>query len=916
MASFNLRVPISRAGAVSGGAIIPLDPATVPTPPRTVVATSGDATATVTWDVPASDGGSVITSYSIVASPGGATQTWTSGPKSKTFSGLSNGTSYTFAVAAVNSMGSSSPASSNSVTPSTSAVPGAPTGVSATASNAQAVITWVAPSITGDTAITSYTITASPGGATATWVSGPLTATMTGLTNGTAYTFTVSATNSGGTGPDSSPSSAVTPATIPSAPTSVVATGGDTTAVVTWVAPSNGGSAITSYTIVASPGGATATWTSGSLVATVTGLTNGTAYTFNVRATNAIGTGTDSSASNSVTPAPAAAFLTAIDLNGPLFHYRLNESGSSNPVDRTIHAVTASLNAPYTWSITPGPVGADTALNLTGGGYFGITRQSMTGSQTRIAFVKLSSTDSTSVYDGDAALTIYGDGSLDTWDSFGVSDGKANYRRFNGSVWQSFSSTTFVNDDAWHMIAVTYDSSTLEVIIYVDGAPDGGGFMTAHQAKGGIQYVGRGFDSGDIYDGSLGQLAVYASAVSPVDMLSIWNAAGYALFYDNFHRSNENPITTPWYQSLSWASSNKINGNVLEAVGTGVNSISLVDVAANGIGLDFKVTADYYVGSGTPYLGVLVYLDSSGNLLDFYLNGNNWGVYLVNSSGSVTATIATGSGASSGPQRLFEVTAVGDRYTYSINGSAVWSGSYAPFTRTTSVVGFNHSVSDASANYLKSFRVESPGYVDQTLLDGPIAYWEMGNGSVEPDRSGFGHNITWTSATPIAKGIAPHVSGATFNGSQDGALTVSSYWFGTRCIEAIVAPTDNTLRAVMSWRVAYQHYAVYNSTDGIHLLTGTSTGTSTTNLSYSGANLNDGMPHHVVAQWSDTEAWIYVDGIQALHTSISYDPGSVADTINIASEDGGRRWLGDMGHLAFYGTMLDPTRIAAKAAMV
>jgi hypothetical protein len=126
-----------------------------------------------------------------------------------------------------------------------------------------------------------------------------------GLTNGTAYTFTVTATNAVGVGPASAASNAVTPAaaaTVPGAPTGVVATAGDGQAGVSWTAPSsNGGSAITGYTVTASPGGATAS-TSGATNVIVPGLTNGTAYTFTVTATNAVGVGPASAASNAVTP--------------------------------------------------------------------------------------------------------------------------------------------------------------------------------------------------------------------------------------------------------------------------------------------------------------------------------------------------------------------------------------------------------------------------------------------------------------------------------------------------------------------------------------------------------------------------------------------------------------------------------------
>jgi len=89
-------------------------------------------------------------------------------------------------------------------------------------------------------------------------------------------------------------------ATVPGAPTIGTATASGTTASITFTPPaSDGGSAITSYTATSSPGGLTGT-SSGSPV-TVSGLTIGTTYTFTVTATNAVGTGPASAASNSVT---------------------------------------------------------------------------------------------------------------------------------------------------------------------------------------------------------------------------------------------------------------------------------------------------------------------------------------------------------------------------------------------------------------------------------------------------------------------------------------------------------------------------------------------------------------------------------------------------------------------------------------
>lgn len=91
------------------------------------------------------------------------------------------------------------------------------------------------------------------------------------------------------------------PLKVPNAPTIGTATGGNAQASVTFTAPTNvGGSAITSYTVISNPGNITASGSSSPIV--VTGLTNGTAYTFTVIANNVYGPSSASSISNSVTP--------------------------------------------------------------------------------------------------------------------------------------------------------------------------------------------------------------------------------------------------------------------------------------------------------------------------------------------------------------------------------------------------------------------------------------------------------------------------------------------------------------------------------------------------------------------------------------------------------------------------------------
>jgi len=307
------------AGSVPGEPVVlPIVVATVPGAPTNVSAAGDGGSAIVAFSPPSSDGGSPITSYTVTGSPGtgGASVSATavasaSGSGSPiVVGGLTTGTPYTFSVSATNAIGTGpSSAPSNVVTPV--AVPEAPTGVSAAGADGAATVSFAAPGSDGGSAITGYTVTGSPGGSCAA-IAPALSCTVTGLVNGTAYTFTVTATNAVGTGPPSAPSNSVTPQpddTVPGAPTGATAVAGNELADVSWSAPSSdGGSAITGYTVTGSPGGS-CTAIAPTTSCTVTGLDNGTAYTFTVTATNAVGTGSPSGASNEVTPTGPPEFV-------------------------------------------------------------------------------------------------------------------------------------------------------------------------------------------------------------------------------------------------------------------------------------------------------------------------------------------------------------------------------------------------------------------------------------------------------------------------------------------------------------------------------------------------------------------------------------------------------------------------------
>jgi predicted phage tail protein len=339
-----------------------------PSPPTGVAAAAGNAQVTLSWRPPTSNGGAAIIGYDVYmgTSPGGEGRSSVSGMiggTSFTVTGLANGTTYYFTVDAVNDANlhsaPSAEVSARPVAPVTA--PGAPSGLTATAGDAQVSLSWKAPGSDGGSAITGYKVYQGTGKNPAASVAGT-SATVKGLANGTTYSFTVTAVNRAGEGPASGSVSATPSAAIskPGSPNGLTASPGNAQVTLSWTAPgSDGGAAIDGYQIYrgTSPGGESGAPVNGSLVHgtsfTVTGLANGTTYYFKVAAVNKGGLTSGKSGEASATPAANASASASA-----------STSGSASASASTSASASAS---PVGGPSGPGAPGAPTGPTATAG---------------------------------------------------------------------------------------------------------------------------------------------------------------------------------------------------------------------------------------------------------------------------------------------------------------------------------------------------------------------------------------------------------------------------------------------------------------------------------------------------------------------------------------------------------------------
>ena len=262
----------------------PSVPVTLAAPAR-FEAQAGDGEVTLSWNEVVGD----VTRYE-VSMDGGNQWVTADSSTGHTFTGLTNGTEYTFKVRAVNDNGNGAAATTKATPVAQIILPSAPENFTAVAGDGQVTLSW--DEVEGD--IIRYEVSMNNG---TRWVqaSSNTSHTFTGLINGRTYTFKVRAISSEGSGEASTttatPVEEVVP-TAPAAPTNVKAQAGDSQVSLSWTEVAG---EVTRYE-VSSDGGKTWTQADSTTSHTFTGLTNGTEYTFKVRAVNDVGNGAEAAA--------------------------------------------------------------------------------------------------------------------------------------------------------------------------------------------------------------------------------------------------------------------------------------------------------------------------------------------------------------------------------------------------------------------------------------------------------------------------------------------------------------------------------------------------------------------------------------------------------------------------------------------
>ncbi|GAA0510515.1 hypothetical protein Ade02nite_46150 [Paractinoplanes deccanensis] len=407
---------------------------TAPGTPGTLTAAPGDKSVNLSWTAP---GDADLAGYRLyraagtAVTPGPATLVASGlGGTSHADSGLANGTTYTYALVAVDTAGNTSVAATVRATPADSAPPAVPAGLKAGAGDGKLTLTWAAnrePDLAG------YNVYPA-GGAT------PLNAalltgtsyTVTGLDNGTAYRYQVTAVDTAGN--ESSLSAAVegTPAPgdsiAPAVPGGLRTVLGKGSVTVTWAAVGDGD--LAGYDVYRSAGGAPAsriaTGVSGTSY-TDTTVTVGTAYSYTVVSADTAGNASDPSAAATATPVKADVVVAA-DGSGDATTVAAGLALLADNADYTTQGYRVVLIKPgtYTGTVTSGNRYGVTLLGatddpadtvLTAGGTGAVATVTLSGNQWSLRNLTVANTNGAAAAGAQATALQVKSGDKDVFDN-------------------------------------------------------------------------------------------------------------------------------------------------------------------------------------------------------------------------------------------------------------------------------------------------------------------------------------------------------------------------------------------------------------------------------------------------------------------------------------------------------------------
>ncbi|NIZ93486.1 fibronectin type III domain-containing protein [Kineococcus rubinsiae] len=333
--------------------VVPTDQ-TAPTTPTGVTAAAGDTTATVSWTaVTDAD----LHHYVVQDDTGRVLRTVPAGTTTTTFTSLTNAVAYSYRVVAVDATGNSStPSAVVTATPQDRTAPAVPTGLTATAGDTTALLTWNA---VADADVAGYVVHDAAGNVVATSVGTSTHVWVTSLVNGTSYSFTVSAVDRAENSSARSTPVTVSPrdTTAPGAPTAVIAAAGDAQATIAWTGSPDAD--VDHYDVLDADGLTRARVTATARTAVVANLVNGTPYEFSVQAVDASGNRSPLAAADPVTPVdrtppavPGKVTATSGDaqvtvswdavLDADLDHYVVVD-GAGNPVASVARGTTSTV---------------------------------------------------------------------------------------------------------------------------------------------------------------------------------------------------------------------------------------------------------------------------------------------------------------------------------------------------------------------------------------------------------------------------------------------------------------------------------------------------------------------------------------------------------------------------------------------